>query len=598
MRRRTIEALRGRPSDGFTLIEVMVAMFVTTIVMTALIYSVVQSLATIQQARQRQTATALATQQLERLRAEPYDTVTQPDPAFTLGSVAYTTTSGGSTTFNPPAQLVPGGVSEPLVINSVSGQALDQQVGNVTYHVQTYVTKAPLTDTSGTQPFNLTAIVTWRSSVSRGTRELVQRSTTFSSSGCLSTANSPFAAPCQAYYTVRAGEALSGVTVSNVTDPTALIQGMGAKQLQLDLSHTSANLLVEQTASGTASAVTSGASITASTNSTTGGQSAGAVVDSDPSSVPGQSVTSTTPSQTAATLTTTSGPGGTLSVRPSTSDSGGAQAAIQAPSSLCTDATGSGLVTGLTGAERPCAASMLQTNGSSAVLTYTSPTGTALDLGTFGIATSPSRAVAALLGATNLGVCSAGGSVDCGHAAASRSQGSSSFGALPFSSAPGGFDASTGLWNVSGIQESAVAEEGSGALGGSYTRSGQVKVWNGTAYQTISLAFDGSTPVQQTVTIQPTTIGYAGGVSVRYDGSVTVQRPSIVRTPTSAARTGNVNTDCKTAACITSVNGSSGVSARVTVTVSVGGTQVTSFATTVDLGGLTADSSFKAAANA
>lgn len=600
--------LRHRGETGFTLVEVMVAMFITTIVMTALIYAVVSSLATIQQAKQRQTATGLATQQLERMRAQTYDSVTQPNMASPCNTIAvdYTTTTGSVTTFAPPTRLVPGPVSEQLVVNCVSGKTTDQVVGNVTYHVETYVTKAPLAGTS--QPFNLTSIVKWTSSVSKGQRELVQRTTTFSSAGCLSTATSPFAAPCQAYYTVRAGEALSGLTVSSTAGPDQLIEGLDAKQLQFDLAHTSANLLIEQTASGVAKAVTSSASVAKTTTSSTGGQSAGAAVDSDPSSVPNQSVTSSTTQS--ATALTSSGAAGTLVIRPSASDSGTAASAIQAPPTLCFNgtATGTGLATGGATALRPCAASAMQTAGTSAALTYTSPTGTALDLLTFGSAGAPSRAVAALLGTSNPNVCNTGAAVDCGHAAAYRSQGPTAFGALSFSSAPGGFDPSLGIFNVSGLTETARAEEGVGAIAPSamtpaYTRAGQVKVWDSLAstYQTINLAdfaspAAGATPVQQTWTIGPTQIGYAGGLKVTYEGTLTVQRPSVTQTP--AIRTGNVVTDCKSTACVTTVNGSAGVSARITVTISDATGQLTTFATTVDLGGLTADSSYKAAANA
>lgn len=289
-----------RGEAGFTLVEVIIAMVITAMVMAALGYAVVSSLFTIQQARQRQTATALATQQLERLRALPYDLVTQPDPTAPTVAVDYTTTSGSVTSFAPPTRLLPGGINEQLVVNTVSGKTITQTSGNVTYAIETYVTKAAVT-AYGSQPFNLTAIVKWTSTVSRGQRETVERSTTYSSAGCLSTANSPFAAPCQAYYTVRAGEALSGITVGSVAGPNQPILGMDAQQLQLDLSHTSSNLLVEQTASGTSAAVTSGAVVTGASTSTSGDQSAGAAVDSDPSSVPNQSASMNTPAQTSTT---------------------------------------------------------------------------------------------------------------------------------------------------------------------------------------------------------------------------------------------------------------------------------------------------------
>ena len=158
---------------------------------------------------------------------------------------------------------------------------------------------------------------------------------------------------------------------------------MDATQLQLDLANTSTNLLVEQTATGTASGVTSGAVVAKGSTTATGGEAAGAAVDSDPSSVPNQSVTSTTTAKTSAVLSAT-GTTGHARMRPSTSDTGGARAAIAAPPSMCTGAFGTPLVTGLAGVERPCASSNVESSGGAATLTYTDPAGTAIDLASFG----------------------------------------------------------------------------------------------------------------------------------------------------------------------------------------------------------------------
>lgn len=597
------ERIRGRvvaahTDDGFTLIEVIVAMFVTVTVMLSLSYSVISSLKTIQQARQRQTATALATQQLERLRALPYDMVTQPNATMTVkAGLSYVSAVAGTTTFTPSAQLLPS-VAEPLVVNTVSGQWTDESINGVTYRVQTYVTKSAPTS-SGSQAFNLTAIVKWKSSVIPAGRETVLRSTTFSPAGCLSTATSPFAAPCQAYFTVRAGEALSGVTVTDPVDSAMLMQGLDASKLQLDFANTSTNFLVEQTANGTAGAATSGASKVGSTTIETGGESAGVAVDSDPSSVPAQSLAANTPAHSSSTLTA-SGSAGTLRLVPSTADSGSARAAIFADTATCVGATGTSLSTGPASMLRPCASSTVQSAGSAATLTYTSPSGTDVTVASFGTGGAPSRAVAAILGANNTGACAAGGNVDCGHAASARSLGTASFGTSAFASAPAGFVQNQGLWSVSGLQEYVRSEEGYGAGAPAFTRTGTLVVWNGTGYTTVNLATyqtpaTGSVPASDTFAIPPTSIGY-GGVTIDYEGTVTVQRPKVTRLP--ATRTGALSTICKTDACETSVDASGSVTSQVTVTISSGATVLTKFAVVSDLGGVTADATYKAAANA
>jgi prepilin-type N-terminal cleavage/methylation domain-containing protein len=585
------------PDDGFTLIEVIVAMFVTVLVMTALTYAVISSLTTIQQARQRQTATALATQQLERLRALPYDTVTQPDGASTVeAGLQYVTSSGAGATFAPASALLPG-VAETLVVNTVSGQWDDVKVDRVTYRVQTYVTRAVPT-LSGSQTYNLTAIVRWTSSVSPEGRETVLRSTTFSPAGCLSTVTSPFAAPCQAYYTIRAGESLSGVTITNPVDSSAAMLGLDASKLQLDFATVSSNFLVEQTATGNAGAVTSAASTAGSGAAETGGEAAGVAVDSDPSSVPAQSLAASTPPHSSATLTA-SGTGGTLALRPSTSDSGSARAAIFADAATCVGAKGVPLTTGPGSALRACASSTQQTAGAPAALTYTAPDGTGLTLATFGTTGAPSRAVAAVLAATNSGVCAGGGVIDCAHAASSRSIGAVGFGTDSFTAAPAGFTSSKGLWSLDGIREYVQTEEGSSALPPAFTRSGTLVVWTGSGYQSVALAnyatpATGSVLASETWDVPTTTVRY-GGVEVDYAGSVTVQRPSVKHLP--ETRTGVVATDCKVDACETSVDASGSVTSQITVTIRDGATVLTTFAVVSDLGGLTAQATYKAAAN-
>lgn len=249
---------------------------------------------------------------------------------------------------------------------------------------------------------------------------------------------------------------------------------------------------------------------------------------------------------------------------------------------------------------RPCASSTLQTAGSAAALRYTSPSGTGVTLASFGTGGAPSRAVAAILGAPNTGACAAGGNVDCAHAASSRSLGAAGFGTAAFDAAPAGFVQNQGLWSVSGLQEYVRSEEGYGASTPTFTRAGMLAVWNGTGYTSVNLSLyqapaTGTVTAADTFAIPPTTVEYPG-VSIDYEGIVTVQRPKVVRTP--ATRTGPLATICKTDACETSVDGSGSVTSQMTVTIRSGATVLTTFAVVTDLGGVTADATYKASANA
>jgi hypothetical protein len=172
------------------------------------------------------------------------------------------------------------------------------------------------------------------------------------------------------------------------------------------------------------------------------------------------------------------------------------------------------------------------------------------------------------------------------------------------SGVPAGFG--TGLVRVTGLTESARAEEGQGARTPAYTRTGTLEVWTGSAYTTVDLAGfatppSGSVPAGQTWVVPPTTLAYPaafGDVTLTYEGQVSVQRPAVERTQTGATRSGNLVTDCKTKACVTRVNGGGAVTSVLTVTVQRGGVQVARFGISTTLGGLVAQSTYKVAANA
>ncbi|KQS97204.1 prepilin-type N-terminal cleavage/methylation domain-containing protein [Cellulomonas sp. Leaf395] len=604
-----VNARRGSSDGGFTLIEVIVAMFITLIVMTAMMGVIVSSLSTIAQAKQRQTATSLATQSLERLRALPYDAVTQPDGSAPETGIAFVTDVSGVRHFTPTAVLP--GFDEVLVVNnpgtwSGSGQFDDVTIGSATYRVSTYVSKPPTTP-AGQQTFTATAIVTWTSSVSHGTRRVVEQSTLYSPAGCLSTAQSPFAAPCQSYFTAHAGQVLSSLSVTNPTDSTLPIEGFGASDTKLEIGFPSndANLLIEQTASGNAGATTEGVAVSGTTPQ--GSAVASAAVDSDPSSTPGQSETVTTPGYASSSLSAT-GSAGQLIVTPAGTNTGGAASAIAAPSALCVGVSGSGLITGDPTTLRPCSSSWVQPGSGTSSLVYKPAWGSGppLSVATFDGESTPARSVAAQLTKPNADACTGGSgpsAVGCAYGAASREVGTVQLGlASGASSVPAGFGGGP-ILTVSGLEESVRAEEGQGGREPLYSRSGAVRVWDGSTYQDIDLADysdPAGSPAGATVNVPPTAFVYpaaSGDVTLTYEGVVSVQRPQVTRTQSGATRTASLVADCKAKACTTEVNGGGVVTATFTVTVQRGGLQVAQFGMSTSLGGLVSEASYKVAAN-
>jgi len=575
---------------GFTLIEILVALFLTLVIMAALLGVLVSSLRTVAQARQRQTATALATQTLERLRALPYDSVTGPDavayPVSTIPALQWAPLAAGVYTFTPPASLLPG-VAEPLVVNHYSGKAVTQLIDGVTYTVQTYVTK-PAPTTAGEQAYNLTALVSWTSPTVPAGRTIVQRSTTFSPPGCLSTAQRPFSAPCQAYFTAQAGMAAAGFSVTNSVDSAQDIFGFdGSKALQLNLPMLSTNLQIEQTASGSASSVTSGVRAVAGTTATSGSNSAAVAVDSDPSSTPNQSATATIGQSS--TPVTLSGFGGTLSARPTGGDTGNAWAAIQAEDGVCPDGTqaGAGLLTGPSGSLRPCAAANSHQLGAGGAIDYSSLSGDSMSVLSLSPAPYISRAVAAQLATTNGEACIAGtaGPPGCAHSSAYRSLGYLVVGAPPGGVGPPAL--TSGVFNVTGLTENILAERGIAAGAPTYSRAGTLNIWNGSGYTPVDLGAYKLPGVNPPPWVIPTVmIAYPDGLTIKVEGSVSIQRPT---------NTTSGLAPCKAVACVAQVSGAGIVHAQTVFTVNQGGTDIASFVVVSDLGGLIAQSTYKAA---
>ncbi len=583
-----------RSDDGFTLIEIILAMFLTVVVMTALLGVLVSSLKTVAQARQRQTATALATQSLERLRALPYDSVTGSAAATypkTVG-LQYVTTSGTTDTFAPTTVLT--GVSERLVVNQYSGKLASTTVNEVTYVVQTYVTK-PDPTIAGQQAYNLTALVSWTSAVFPVTRTTAERSTEYSPAGCLSTAQSPFAAPCQAYFTAQAGLSASGFSVTNADDSKLDIPGIAGRLVALNLPVLSANLQIEQTASGSAVGATSGAKTVPGASAGVGGVSAAVSVDSDPSSTPSQ-LQSLNVTQSSGTVSI-SGASGTLSATPTTGDTASSAAAIQADSTTCQDGdvAGTALATGPSGLLRPCASAAAKQSATAGSISYVSPSGATVSVLSLGAAPRAARAVAANLATGNAGVaCSAGAGAappGCAHSKAYRALGDLVVGSPATGAGP--LDVNKGVFRITNLVESATSERGTGAGTPVYSRAGMLTVWNGTAYTDVDLSAYSAPPTglqtaSDTWTIPATTTTYPGGVTVTVVASVTVQRPRIdISGPA----------DCKATACVAQVNGAGGIRAQTVFTVTSGAV-TTTFVLVSEVGGLVAQSTFKAAPDA
>jgi type II secretory pathway pseudopilin PulG len=629
--------------DGFTLVELVVAMFITLLVMSSLLGIVVQGLSSVAKSKQRQEATAQANGAMEKLRAVPYASLTSPVGPQSVAAgdpnLDYTST--------PPRLLLSTAAGcpatpsscEQLIVNSFSPAKVTSVVDGVTYTVTTYVS-IPNVTTSGAQPFSLTAFVSYKSNVSGGPQTSVQHSTTFSPNGCLSIMTHPFSGPCQTYFTIQAGLSDTGVSVTKAhANPSAaspdplhpnaingINLGDGVGEIDLGMPTLSTNLLIEQTVSGKGTvATTDGRQISDSGSllASTGGTTANASVDTDPSTTTQPSSTPPAVAQNYTPLTTT-GAGGSLTVTPISAGTGQISAGTAADSTLCIggDAAGSPLSTGVspTPGYRPCVSGKVQPGGIAGTIAYQamSSSGPILAGGAFQAATfnaaqldpwsTAARAVSAHLTTANSSACttSPGASgTGCGEAHASRTIDHAYFGGVPSVSTASPAVAGTAFstsWSVSNLVEDAYAESGTGARTPAvYTRTGQLTYWcptlcglaAGVNYKTVTLT--GTPGLTKTYAAEKYTSTYTqpnGTMTFIVQSTITVTQPTLVASVPDAA--------CKTAACTYAATDAQGILGQTTYTVNFTDnsgttTELTSFVVVANLGGLIAQSSMKVA---
>ena len=339
--------------DGFTLIEVVLTLFVISFVLLGLITVQVKALGSVSLAKERQQGTALANRTMEQLRALPYDTVSAGLRACDTTGDANISSGSFRPTYN-------AAINEPIVTNSTacSGASqvplyphvqnnADTLVGSVHFRIRTYVSRASSTSDQG---YFLTVLVDWSSANTKGvSKTIAVRSRVFSPTGCSSssTATRPFAGPCQAFFYSDAGTAPSGITVTALTAGAPLLSGVNASRLEAKLPALSTRTQNEQIVSAQSIASTSKLTMTTSSEQTGGGQSGTSAADTDPASGAGNSPAgASTVSYSGSSSLASSGGPAVFTVSAPSSGSGSAYSTTQATASpACHDDAGTGLVT-------------------------------------------------------------------------------------------------------------------------------------------------------------------------------------------------------------------------------------------------------------
>jgi type II secretory pathway pseudopilin PulG len=165
MRRSVVRRTTARDESGFSLIETVLALFISAVMFSALTGVLIASSRASVLARQNQQAGDLLNESLESVRALDYAATAMVTTDPTLTSDALIKTAGATRTFKPGSG---SSSDEPLVLLTTAAADFNPHITTVTrnntaYTVQKYVT-CPSECASATNPVptrRVTVVVTW-----------------------------------------------------------------------------------------------------------------------------------------------------------------------------------------------------------------------------------------------------------------------------------------------------------------------------------------------------------------------------------------------------------------------------------------------------
>lgn len=214
--------------NGFTLVELVVAMVIIAGVLLMLIAVQIQAASTIVEARKREQATAVANEAMEQMRAIPwaylskglYNGFTVPaggDPhvtGMTLNLPSGNRTlimaplSNNQDTTNPRPPLFHSNGSNKTVVT-------DAAVTNTEYTVRAYVMQP---SAGGINTVDLAVIVEW-TDANGDTPITVVESTAYRGTGCGDDTTSPYLTACQAYFDASSSSGQLTTSIRATTYP-------------------------------------------------------------------------------------------------------------------------------------------------------------------------------------------------------------------------------------------------------------------------------------------------------------------------------------------------------------------------------------------
>ena len=583
---RMVRRVRRSPGDdGFTLVELVVAMFVISFVLLGLMALQTSALVTSAQSRQRVQATAVANQTMEQLRALPWLTLSKGlHTNFAAAAGGDANVSSGM--FVP---RVGDALSEPLVTSSSQSTTMAPLSGaggsNKTVSVDPggsgtqFVTRTYVTRTAATSDvLTLTVITTWRANQSPKDKFVVLRSQAYApAGGCGDAANQPFLGACQALFTSSGGALGPSIIVTGSdpapapgAGPSPVLPGSSASVGTVAVGQAGAGVSSQQSSSVDSTVEHGRASLTALdpddpavssggtklTNAASNDVGSAGAAPSSPADVVGTG--------TSSAVTTSSG-ALALTLRVGTGATGTARASV-------TTSCLSGIPAG-----QPCGQGQLNGGAAStATLRVGSTDFVAASVGTGGTASAFGARFTGAAGTSAVG-CSTLSGAGCGSGGAAHTVGTTTVGGGPWAGA------TSGLVTVTGYTDSVLAQRGVSqkTLAPSASRTATVKYWNGTGYATLNV----TAATEQTVTTAPVTWT---------SGSQTVQAFATVAVTKAAVRTTAADpAGCTGDGCTVDADAGTLV-VSVTYTVTDGGVPWRVLVGT-DLGSVRASAAYKAA---
>ena len=590
MRMRVRTRMSG--DEGFTLLELSVAMLVIAVVIVTLVGLQISSVKTVAVARQRQAATALADQKIERLRSLPY-TVIQS------GLLQSDTPS--DTRVLSGRLIAPW--NEALVVSSTQSNAelaphvQPQTLNGVTYNIATYIThpkNADGSDSTSTVDFWLTVVSQWRSvSTANKFKTVVVRTRVTYPAGCNGDVTHPYAGPCQPFLYGQSGRSTGQISITPADASTAPVSGLAFTNASVLFSNYTSQTSVEQTTSSVAKAFSSGTKID---SANTGQDATAATADIDPGTAAATGPFNVAVPTSSSGTTQISGSAGSLNLL-STGIAGGSgvQSAVASTTSgNCQDLSGTVLNT-----FQACASAEVgRVGGNEADLDLSSLGGR--DLPAFALAAMTPDATAArsysgrFLTAYN-GHCTNTTGDGCVAVGTSRVVSSLVAGTLPAGDGgdqlPSNF---SGMVTGSALSESVAAETGFytggvNATGSAPAPTGTLQYWNGSGYSNASLT---STNTYSLPAVNATY--WRNG-----NPAITIAMTGVLNI-TAATTTTNLNgtpASCQPTACTAKAQGV-GIVADVTYQIMSGNNQVAYFTVELNLGRLIANATYRAVPSA